>query len=305
MELVERPRITRISWGGVFAGLFSAFGIWLLLVLIGDAIGLSSVKGNNGQSWLDLLKGLGLWLGIAAIIAAFCGSWIAARLSASWQGLTGILHGVTLWGFASLLVAYGTVKVVSGVVQTAGNVAGAATSAAGSVLGKTASQLPNALNSDALTQQVNQYLASKNLPRVSPDQLKGTINDLAQQAVAQGGLSQQQVSQIVSRNTDLSHDQVDAISNQLSDKLRDVGGQAKQTLSGVGQQASNVAQQVGTGAQQVSAKTMWGLFIMSLLSLGAAIAGGALGALAFRRGETKTIERPIERPNTPLKPREA
>lgn len=128
-ELIEHRegRLTRISWGGVFAGFFAGFGIWLMLSLLGAAVGASTFNPSTAESWREAAQGAGLWGGIAGIIAIFFGGWIASALSTSVSRGVGALHGVTVWGLTLLVSVYGAVMIlgVLGSVEGAQGVGGA------------------------------------------------------------------------------------------------------------------------------------------------------------------------------------
>jgi hypothetical protein len=128
-ELIDnhKERLTRISWGGVFAGFFSGFGIWLMLSLLGAAVGASTFNPSTSEGWRDAAQGAGLWGGIAGIIAAFFGGWIASALSTSTSRGVGALHGVTVWGLTLLVSVYGAVMLLGmlGSVEAAQGMGGA------------------------------------------------------------------------------------------------------------------------------------------------------------------------------------
>lgn len=111
---------SRISWGAVFTGLFTAFVITMILEALGVAVGLS---GDN-----SLGTGTVIWSVIVALLALFSGGWVMARTEAiHLNKLDLAIHGITLWGvlFFSLLLltANGVQLGLSSILGAASSVA--------------------------------------------------------------------------------------------------------------------------------------------------------------------------------------
>lgn len=103
VETYELPLFRRTSWGAIWAGFFTGFGVWFLLLSLIAAIGLSDLNPANMRSMGSAGTGFGVWGAIAGIIAVFCGAFVAGRLAGTRSGWEGALHGVTVWAF--ILVA--------------------------------------------------------------------------------------------------------------------------------------------------------------------------------------------------------
>jgi hypothetical protein len=307
-ELIERRRITRVSWGGVFAGFFSGFGIWLMLALLGAAVGATALNPSSGSAWGALGKGAGIWLAIDGIIAVFCGGYIAARLSTTQRHSTGLLHGVTVWGLTLLVGAYGGWMLISGVAKTTGAVAGQVAGAAGSAVsgvvgsGAVSGQTVNT----ALAGQVNKTLRERNLPPVSPQQVQTATSELQRRAVSELARGQS-VDQVLDQQTvsqsligaGFSRAQANAVSSDVATQLRS-------GLQNVKQTGGQALQSAGQTVQTISRAASWGLWADSLLMLIAAACGGFLGVrrereLPVHRQRVERVER--ERP-PPLRPSE-
>ncbi len=96
-EAAEKPGfLDRASWGALFAGFFVGMGLLFLLLALGAAIGFTAVDPRDFSTWKSAGTGVGIWGGIAAIVASFFSAWVAGRLSASWTRLAGALHGIAL-----------------------------------------------------------------------------------------------------------------------------------------------------------------------------------------------------------------
>ena len=107
---------SRIGWGALFAGLFSAFVLTLLLESIGIAVGLTG-DGTLGT-------GTAIWSVIVALLSLFVGGWVMARMeTAQLNNADLAIHGLTLWGvlFFSLLflAANGIQMGLSGILGAA------------------------------------------------------------------------------------------------------------------------------------------------------------------------------------------
>jgi hypothetical protein len=101
--LLVRPRM---SWGAIFGGVVTALGLWLLLYVFGLAVGLSTIDTRNPA----LIKPIGIFTGIWAIItpliALFVGGYVAGRGAGQPGRFEGAMHGLVVWGLATIAGAY-------------------------------------------------------------------------------------------------------------------------------------------------------------------------------------------------------
>lgn len=100
------PRnVKRVSWSSIFAGAFIGLATLLTLVLLGMAIGLSSLSpGATGVG--DISTGAAIWWVISFLISLFVGGWVAGRLAGVPSRLIGALHGVATWALSSVVMVY-------------------------------------------------------------------------------------------------------------------------------------------------------------------------------------------------------
>jgi len=122
----SNARPAPISWGALFAGLFVVLATGWLLTLLGSALGVT-VADATDLAVLGASFGIGalLWVVVSWLVAYFLGGWVAARLAGPRDATLGMLHGATLWSFATVVAAaVGTVGVGVGVggVLAAGGV---------------------------------------------------------------------------------------------------------------------------------------------------------------------------------------
>jgi hypothetical protein len=120
----------RVSWGALFAGFVVGTGTLFLLLAFGAAVGFSAVDPMDFESWKNAGMGVGIWGGVAAIIASFFSAWVAGRLSSSWTRLGGALHGIALWGLTWSVTMWVGAMIVGGAVAGAAGAAGTAAQSA-------------------------------------------------------------------------------------------------------------------------------------------------------------------------------
>ncbi len=133
-EAVAETDRPLISWGAVFAGLVFIVAASWLLFLLGSAIGLSVAGALNvGQ---ELGIGAIAWLLLTALLTYFLGSLLTARLAGKPERSAGILHGITLWSLATVLMLLIGMWGVRGLFQAGSAVVGTAVSAAGQAVGE-------------------------------------------------------------------------------------------------------------------------------------------------------------------------
>ncbi|MGH7110093.1 MAG: hypothetical protein ACREFK_06650 [Stellaceae bacterium] len=148
-DVVVRPgALRRISWGGVFAGLFLVLAIQFLLDVLSIGVGFGLIRpGQGGMPNAGSLGiGAAVWWAVAYWIALVIGGFAAARLAGVASRFDGLLHGLVTWALALVVAlallmsaasgaiggAFGVVgSVISGVGQTVKTVVPEATKATG------------------------------------------------------------------------------------------------------------------------------------------------------------------------------
>jgi hypothetical protein len=136
----ERPgrlsgALSRVSWGAVFAGLVIATALQVVLTVLGAAIGLTALDGQDSGKAFGI--GAGLWAVLVPLITLYVGGSTAGHLASVRDRADGFIHGALVWGLSLLLATYlvgtGASRVLGGTLSLAGNLTGSAVSAAGSV----------------------------------------------------------------------------------------------------------------------------------------------------------------------------
>lgn len=103
-EEVTLPIKNRVQWGPIIGGLVSALTIFLLLTVLGIAIGASVLDPNNAGD--DAGIWAALWGAISIIAAFFVGGWVAAKTSAVGGSFGGLMNGLLVGAAGLLLVIY-------------------------------------------------------------------------------------------------------------------------------------------------------------------------------------------------------
>ena len=99
------PNYTRrISWGAIIAGLIVALVTQILLTMLGVAIGAATVDPLQEQRPTEGLgTGAAIWWVVSSLISLFLGGCVAGRLAGVPRKGDGALHGIIMWGTATLI----------------------------------------------------------------------------------------------------------------------------------------------------------------------------------------------------------
>ncbi|HEX8198860.1 MAG TPA: hypothetical protein VF590_00090 [Isosphaeraceae bacterium] len=109
-----------MSWGAIAAGAMVALAVFVLLTLLGVALGIEVVVRGATENFG---AGAAIYSIVTLMLAMFFGGWATSRLAVGESKLEAVLYGVILWGllFAGLLwlVSSGVRTGFSAVVGTA------------------------------------------------------------------------------------------------------------------------------------------------------------------------------------------
>jgi len=140
--LTTQDGLPRLSWGSVIAGVILSSIVYLIMSVLGTAIGASLLSPLSRPDPLHGFGfGSGVWVIVTTVLAVFVGSYFAGRCAP----VLGWLHGLLSWAVMTLLVVFGMTSLVGSAVSTLGSVA--ATSAQ---VGATAAN-----QTDTVTSMVN------------------------------------------------------------------------------------------------------------------------------------------------------
>ena len=132
VDVADVPMRDRIRWGPIVAGVVTAFGVLLFLTVLGIALGVSALGGDeNAKTWGTAA---GIWGGLSLLIAFFVGGWLAARAAATLSESDGPLNGFVTGAATLLLLLWLATTALTGALgffaSTVSNIAGAAAPAA-------------------------------------------------------------------------------------------------------------------------------------------------------------------------------
>jgi hypothetical protein len=160
--LTTQDGLPRLSWGSVIAGVILSSIVYLIMSVLGTAIGASLLAPLSQPDPLHGFGfGSGVWVIVTTVLAVFTGSYFAGRCAP----VLGWLHGLLSWAVMTLLVVYGMSSLLSGAVSTAGSVA-----ATGAQVGATAANQGGGTGDllNSAKQQVQTVVASAASAASSP-----------------------------------------------------------------------------------------------------------------------------------------
>jgi hypothetical protein len=163
--LITRDGLPRLSWGAVIAGVILSLIVYLMMSVLGTAIGASLLSPLSQPNPLHGFGfGSGVWVIVTTVVAVFVGSYYAGRCAP----VLGWLHGLLAWAVMILLVAYGMTSLVGSAASAVGSIA-----ATGATVGATAANQAGGAGSNGVlgsaTQQVQAAVASAASAASSPD----------------------------------------------------------------------------------------------------------------------------------------
>lgn len=125
--LTTKDGLPRISWGSVIAGVILSLIAYLVLTVLGTAIGASMLSPfMQPDSSRSFAFGSGAYMIVMTVIAVFVGSYFAGRCAP----VLGWLHGLLAWAVMIIVMAYGATSLVGSAVSAAGSVAATGATAA-------------------------------------------------------------------------------------------------------------------------------------------------------------------------------
>ena len=242
----------RVAWGGVWSGFLVATGIFLLLSILGLAVGVTtaSVAPGEGPDAGQLGLGAVIWSGVSLLIALFVGGFVATRTGQVYDRMAGTVEGVLVWVLSILAIVYMASSGVGMLASSASGVLGGITEGAraaasnidvGSLASGDPSQIVARLNDPKTAQLV---AAATGMPQ---DQARSTLGGIAQQVEA-------------------------ARANPTQ-----AAAAARSGLQQLSARATQRLEQAAATAKPYASAAMWGTLIVMVIALIAAILGAMLG----------------------------
>jgi hypothetical protein len=246
----RRPLFSAIRWGAILGGVVSGTSSYLLLSLLGVAVGLTAVDPNAAEPVGRVPLATGIWTGISMLIGAFIGGYVAGHMSGLSRTTDGMLHGFVSWGATTLLYAALTVSalgaVLGGTFRILGETVQGASQAAGAAVGQA---------DQGAIEQLRSAITGGGQANIDAQSLREV-----QQALAAGDRDQ--------------------ALNVMTQKMGIEQQRAEQLLSAVGPIMSQNPSEMAGRTAEALAVTSWWLFVGLLLSLALGVAGGATGTRA-------------------------
>ncbi|MFK3646938.1 YrzE family protein [Lysobacter enzymogenes] len=202
-------RPARISWGAVFAGGLISLIVYLVLSVLGTAIGASALDPmGDAHPLAGFGTGTGVWLTGTTLLAIFAGAYIAGRSAPS----QGALHGVLTWAATTLATVWLLASLAAGLAGAAANTVGKGLSLAGQGAAAAAPQLASsvqaqlrengiALDWDDLKRELDTALRQTGKAELDPQRLRQDAQRSADEAK---GAAQQAALDPQAANAELS-----------------------------------------------------------------------------------------------------
>lgn len=295
----------RISWSAVLAGVILSIVFYMLISMLGTAIGAATIDPLKEQNPLDGIgTGASIWMIANMLISCAVGGFVAGRLAQS----QGAMHGLLMWGVNTIICAYlvlavfssavtGVVNVTSSSIQAVGNgIAGVAPQVTQSV--KETMQESN-LNLDDLQDELETALRQTGKPELQPENLQNQVNSAANDAqnTAQRAANsprsaerqlQRWFNRVMSRgektlqaaDRDALKNIIKARTGKTDAEVEQIVTQAEQTYQQAYAQFEQVKAEAEQKAREAADKAAAGITKASWFSFFLLIIGGVLAAVA-------------------------
>jgi hypothetical protein len=163
---VRTPFYRNISWRAIIAGAVAGLAIHILLTMLGLGLGLASLDPITDESpFTKLGIGAGIAWSVSALIALWCGGWVAGRFAPSDYHQSGLLHGLLVWSVATVAMLVFTTSSIGMLVGGATRVLGAAARPVAAATSGVTEMAADAIkqNADQITSYVDEAVQSAGL----------------------------------------------------------------------------------------------------------------------------------------------
>lgn len=311
--------LKRISWSAVFAGVIISTVIYLLLAILGTAIGATTIDPLKEQNPVDGLgTGAAIWTGLSMLISVAAGAFITGRLAQR----EGALHGLLMWAVNTLICLWLAIMIISSAVSGTASVIGSGFSMLGNGISAVAPSLAdtakeklkeNNIDLGNMQNELETTLRQTGKPELQPQNLQNDANKETDNAKNQaqntasnpqsadtdlanwfkGVLSRNQdtlqaadkdaLKNIIKARTGKSDQEVDQIVAQAQKSYDEARKQYQQLKAEAEQKAREAADQ----AAAATAKASWMLLVVLLVE---AVIAGVMGKLGRK---TQPLEKVV------------
>lgn len=108
-----------LSWGAIWAGVFSFAAIWTVFGVLGAAIFASSANPNASRPIGGMNVGMGIWAIILTIIAMYVAGRVTGNLASTTTRNEGVQHGLVMFGLS--VVAVVVLSAIGGAALSGGS----------------------------------------------------------------------------------------------------------------------------------------------------------------------------------------
>jgi MFS family permease len=178
--LTTHDGLPRVLWGPVIAGVILSSIVYLIMSVLGAAIGASLLSPLSQPNPLHGFGfGSGVWVIVTTVLAVFIGSYFAGRCTP----VLGWLHGLLSWAVMTLLIVFGMTSLIGGAVSTLGSVTATSAQVGATAANQTS---PDASMMNSAKQQVQGAVASAASAASSPEAQQDALQaaDTATRGVA-------------------------------------------------------------------------------------------------------------------------
>jgi len=285
-EAIVERRQPYLRWSAIFGGGILGIGVWILLQVLGMGLGLSAIDTDDAGSLRAVGIGTGIWSIIAPLIAMFVGGALAGRLCGTRERGVGAMHGGVMWALGLAVGLWSMMSLVGALASGVGHVGGMAVTATTEVVSTAAGKLSPGMNTFGLTTYdlvapINERLQREGKPPITAQQLDMTMHAIVQRGVRDGQLDREIIIDELAKNTALSKADAQDIATDIQTRYQNMAAQVKEAADRGTQEAKHAA----LVAADRTGKVLLLGGVMMLLSLGAALAGAALGVPRYRRVE--------------------
>lgn len=307
-ELNSGTPLKRISWSAVFAGVIISTVIYLLLSILGTAIGATAIDPLKEQNPVDGMgTGAIIWTGLSMLISVAVGAFVTGRLAQR----EGALHGLLMWAVNTLICVWLAFSMLSAAVNGTANVIGSGFNLLGNGISAMAPSVTQAakeklqennIDLGNIQNELETTLRQTGKPELQPENLQQDANretDVAQNQAEDTAMDQQSadtdlaswfkgvvqrnestlqaadleaLKNIIKARTGKSDQEVDQIVAQTQQSYQ----QAYQQYEEMKKEAEQKAREAADVAAAATAKASWYALIVLLVE---AVLAGFMGKL--------------------------
>lgn len=110
-NMTNQPRVedvlpvrSRVSWQAIFAGAVISLAVYMVLTMLGAAIGLSLSDANIRGSTLGIAAAI--WATLAFVLSLFVGGFVTTQCAVGENRQEAVVHGILMWGAVLFIMTW-------------------------------------------------------------------------------------------------------------------------------------------------------------------------------------------------------